>query len=306
MVPLLGPAVISAQPAEELAIAVSAHMTRSNGGEDPPGMFLSTGPLNRTTAGAGRFSVGRCGAMTLAGRAEGPFEEGATAGWRVEIIPVRVSDGSATFRLKWIRALDTGKDMHPHSEDVELTMRRGDSRLMDSVAIPPDRETGSRCTVWDNRGKPVEYSAVALRVSVEHRNWDVQERRLVNADLWLIERLAGGDERAQALTVRGLPHREIPFYFTPIREQALSLEILGSVIARPESDAMSVELETMSRWGAATFDWREHQNVQIRQSDSRVRVKPGETVEVALGRLDGAGPFMARQYAIRIRAQQMQ
>ena len=113
-------------------------------------------------------------------------------------------------------------------------MRLGDSRPMDSVVIPPDQETGRRCTVWDNRGKQVEYTAVALRVSVAPRNGDVQERRLVSADLWLIERLPTGAERTQSLTVRGLPHREIPFYFSAIREQALSLEILGSVIARPK------------------------------------------------------------------------
>jgi hypothetical protein len=129
----------------------------------------------------------------------------------------------------------------------------------------------------------------------------------MSADLWLIERLPTGAERTQSLTVRGLPHREIPFYFNAIREQALALEIMGSVITRPESDGIAVELLTRSRWGPATFDWREHRDVQMRQSDSRVRVKPGETVEVVLGRLDdSAGPFKARQYAIRIRAQQLQ
>jgi hypothetical protein len=247
--------------------------------------------------------------MTLSARTEGSFEDGATSGWRVELLPIRVSDGAATFSLKWIRALDTSKDMHPRSEDVELTMRPGDSRPMDIVAIPPDRETGRRCTVWDNHGKQVEYSAVALRVSVEYRHPDVHERRLMSVDLWLIERLPTGAERTHALAVRGLPHREIPFYFDAIRETALALEIFGSVIARPDSDGAAVELQTMSRWGPAAFDWREYRgyrNVQVRQSDSRVRVKPGETVEVALGRLDdSAGPFTDRKYAIRIRTHQL-
>ena len=39
---------------------------------------------------------------------------------------------------------------------------------------------------------------------------------------------------------------------------------------------------------------------------SRLRMKPGETVEVALPRLEGsAGPFAARAYAIRIRVRQL-
>ena len=241
--------------------------------------------------------------MTLTGRAEGPFEDGATAGWRVEIIPVRVSDGAATFRLKWTRALDTSGE---RQEDVELTMRPGESRPMDAVVIPPDKETGRRCAVWDNRGKQVEYSSVALRVSVRSRVWPVQERRLVSADLWLIERLPDGAERTQSLTVRGLPHHEIPFYFDAIRESSQSLEIFGSVTVRPDGDGTAVELATNCRWGPAAFDWRKDTNVQIRQTDSQLRVRPGETVEVALRPLeDSVEPFTARRYAIRIRAQQL-
>ena len=298
--------VVSAQTAEDMVIAVSAHQTRTTGAEDAPGMFLSTGALDRQTSGSGRFSVGRCGALTLAARAEGPFEEGATTGWRVEIIPVRVSEGAATFRLKWTRALDTSGERGPASEDVELTMRPGDSRPMDAVLIPPDKETGRRCTVWDNHGKQVEYSSVALRVFVRHRVWPLQERRLMSADLWLIERLPDGAERTQSLTVRGLPHHEIPFYFEAIRESSQSLEIFGSVTVRPEAAGTAVELATNCRWGPAAFDWRKETNVQIRQADSRVRVRPGETVEVALRPLaDSVEPFTARRYAIRIRSQQL-
>ena len=237
---------------------------------------------------------------------EGAFQDGSTTGWRVELTPIRVADGAATFRLRWIRALDTGKEMQSKSEDVELTMRPGESRPMDSVAIPVDKETGRRCPIWDNRGKQAEYSAVALRVSVDNRLWDTSERRLVSADLWLIERTATGDERTQSLSVRGLPHRRIPFFFDAITENALSLDIHGCVVARPEPDAISVELETNSRWGPAAFDWRKDEYVPLRRIDSRVRLKPGETVEVALPQLESsAGPFTARKYAIRIRVRQL-
>ena len=128
----------------------------------------------------------------------------------------------------------------------------------------------------------------------------------MGADLWLIERLPAGAERTQSLSVRGLPHREIPFYFDSIREEALALEILGSVVARPETDAVAVELETRSRWGPAVFDWRKDDYVQKRRIESRLRMKPGETVEVALPQLESsAGPFAARKYALRIRVRQL-
>jgi hypothetical protein len=297
---------VSAQNSEDMIVAVSAHMTRTSGAEDAPGMFLSTSALDKATPGSGRFAVGRCGAMSLTGRAEGPFDEATTTGWRVEIIPVRVQDGAATFRLQWTRAVDTSGERRPASEAVELTMRPGDSRPMDAAVIPPDRETGRRCPVWDNQGKQVEYSSVALRVSVRYRVWPLQERRLMGADLWLIERLPNGAERTQSLTVRGLPHHEIPFYFDAIRESAQSLEIFGSVTVRPQVDGAAVELSTNSRWGPASFDWRKDPNPEIRQADSQLRVRPGETVEVALRPLgDSVEPFTSRRYAIRIRAQQL-
>lgn len=304
---LLGAAAANAQTAEDMAISVSAHMTRASGAEDPPGMFLSTYPLNRNAPSGGRFSVGPCGAMSLRGMAPGPFEPEISTGWRVELIPIRVADGAATFRLKWVRvALGGGKEVAQREEEVELTMRPGDSRPMDDVAIPPDKETGRRCTVWDNHGKQVEYSSVALRVSVRNVPYEMQERRLMGADLWLIERLPGGSERTQSLTVRGVPHEGIPFYFDSIRDQALALEIFGSLVIRPESDAVSVDVETNSRWGPAAFDWRERNSIPVRQTDSRLRVAPGETVELALGRLDeSAQPFTARRYAIRIQVKQL-
>jgi hypothetical protein len=306
MVLSIGVAGVSAQTAEDIEVSVSAHLTRANGGEDPPGMFLSSGPLSRNVTGRGRFSVRRCGALTLEAGIEGPFQEGSTSGWRVEIIPVRVSDGAATFRLKWIRALDTSKEMHPSSEDIELTMRPGESRPMDTVDVPPDRKTGRRCPVWDNRGLQAEYSEVALRVSVEYRPHKSQERRLFGVDLWLIERASGSGERSQPLSIRGLPHREIPFYFDALTENALSLEVLGHVAASPEGEAIAVALQTIIHWGPSAFDWREHKPAPTRYVDSRLRMKPDETVEVALPRLEGsAGPFAARSYAIRIRVRQL-
>ena len=296
----------TAQTAEEMVVLVSAQMTRANGAEDPPGMFLGTAPLSTMTTGSGRFSIGRCGASSLKAKADGSFEPETITGWRVEILPIRVQDGAATFRLKWMRAIDGGKDSNDKSEDIELTLRPGESRAMDSAAIPVDKQTGRRCPVWDNQGKQVEYSSVALRVSVDYRPAQYNERRLMGADLWLIERLPGGAERTQSLNVRGLPHRPIPFYFDAIRDQAVSLDIFGSLVIRPGSDAFLVEVDANSRYGPATFDWRERKGNAIRASESRLRVAPGETVELTLGKLDaGAQPFTSRRYAIRIQVQQL-
>ena len=211
------------------------------------------------------------------------------------------------FRLQWIRALDTGKEMSAKSEDVELTLRPGESRSLDSVSVPPDKNTGRPCPIWDNRGKQIELSRVGLRVSVEYTPHESLERRLVGVDLWLIERVAGGAERTQSMSVRGLPHREIPFYFDAITENAT---VAGGPRSRRRLAGAATASPCCSRreaiWGLPTFDWRDGKRAPTRYVDSRLQLKPGETVEVALPQLEGsAGPFAARRYAIRIRARQL-
>ena len=305
-VQLLGVGVARAQTAEDLEVAVSVLNVQTNGAEKLAGGSLTTGPVSKKASSDGRFSVRPCGAFSIEARAEGAFAEGATTGWRVHITPLGMNDGAVKFRLQWIRALDTGKEMSAKSEDVELTLRPGESRSLDSVSVPPDKNTGRPCPIWDNRGKQIELSRVGLRVSVEYTPHESLERRLVGVDLWLIERVTGGAERTQSMSVRGLPHREIPFYFDAIIEKELSLEVLGHVAASPEGAAIAVQLQTRSHWGPSVFDWRAGKRAATRYVDSHLQLKPGETVEVALPQLEGsAGPFAARRYAIRIRARQL-
>ena len=303
---LIGVAVVRAQTADEVEVAVGVVNVRTNGAEQLAGGFLSTGPVSKKASSDGRFSVRPCGGFSIEAKAEGAFAEGATTGWRVHITPLGMSDGAVRFRLQWVRALDTGKEMSAKSEDIELTLRPGESRSLDTVSVPPDKNTGRPCPIWDNRGKQIELSRAGLRVSVEYTPHESLERRLVGVDLWLIERVAGGAERTQSMSVRGLPHREIPFYFDAITDNATSLEVLGYVAASPAGDGLAVLLQTRSHLGPAAFDWRDGKRAPTRYVDSRLQLKPGETVEVALPQLESsAGPFAARRYAIRIRARQL-
>jgi hypothetical protein len=305
MVQLIGVGAAGAQTAKEMEIRVEVYERKTSGAEERAGGYYGIGAADTKTTGAGRFSVGECGAFLISAGGEGPFGDGSTTGWRVEITPITVVTGAVTFRLRWVRALDTSMTMVPKSEDVELTMRPGDSRPMDTVSVPPEKGTGRRCPVTDSRGQSVELTHVSLHVSVQLAPGEERERRLMAADLWLIERLPNGTERVQAQSVRGLPHREIPFFFDAITEGALSLEVVGQVIARPYGSTIEVRLSTRPRWGPAAFDWRDGKS-HMRYVDSRLDVKPGETIEVALPQLENsAGPFASRKYAIRVRARQL-
>ena len=293
---LIGAAAAGAQTASELGVHVSVYKLKTDGADvHAGGSFIAMWSQNRESSGA-RFSTRGCGFFSIEAGAEGPFEKDATTGWRVEIGSIQVANGTVTFRVRWLRELDT-KGFRPKSEALELTMRPGESRQLDSVDIAPGAKTLD--------GRPCDLSASSLRVSVDYDPHPQYERRLMATDLWLIERLPNGTERVHSQAVRGLPHRETPFFFDTITEGNLSLEVVGQVIARPYGSAIEASLSTRPRWGPAVFDWRDGKS-EMRYVDSRLELKPGETVEVALPKLESsAGPFAARKYAIRIRVRQL-
>jgi hypothetical protein len=118
--------------------------------------------------------------------------------------------------------------------------------------------------------------------------------------------LQGGGERSQALSIRGLPNRSMPFYFDSIKDGKMSLEILGHVVAHPEQGAIDIVLKTRSRWGESSFDWRTTHSVPSRWIESSLRLKPDEIVELRLPPLgDSAGSFGTRSFSIRLRARQL-
>lgn len=278
--------VAHSQTFDALQIQLGAYTQSDDGGEKPAGVWRT----GRVVIGKGitsTFSVGGCGYGAVS--SDGSLREDATTAWRVEVTPLRVVSDAVTFRLHWVRSLDSSKAFTVPSEDGELTLRPGESRLMDSVPVPPGAKT------FD--GRPCKTSTASVRVGVDYYPWEDVDRRLVAADLWLVERLSNGRERSQPLSVRGLPNRPIPFYFNSIINQSQSLDIFGQIVARPESGAIDVALETRGRWGE-NESWG-------RSVKSAIHLKPEEVVEVRLPKFGDAGPFSNRELSIRIRARQL-
>jgi hypothetical protein len=134
---------------------------------------------------------------------------------------------------------------------------------------------------------------------------EMEERRLVSADMWLIERLADGSEvqRGQQLVIRGLPYRTLSFYFDSLTASDASLDVYGTLAARPARGEIGVSLETLVRWPRKP---ESHFRGAQQSVKSDLHVKPDETVEIRLPVLtDDAGPFAKRSFSIRIRARQL-
>ena len=290
--------VASAQTFSDLQVRLGAYTVSADGGEKPVGVWRSTGPVVIGKPVISTFSVGEtCEAFAVS--SDGSLREDATAAWKIELTPMRVIGDAVTFRLRWQMAAYRQRnrpslefsEAFPANDVLELTLRPGESWPVYTLR---------------NISRYSCNGSASVRVSVDNYPWEEDDLRLVVADLWLVERLSSGTEaqRSQALSVRGLPNRPFRFYFDRIAAGNVSLDIYGVLVARLESGAMAVSIETRCRWE----DSSPSSNISgpQRSVESVVQVKPTETVDVRLPALgDEAGPFAKREFSIRIRARQL-
>lgn len=275
---------------DEVQISVGGFELAANGAEKAAGIWRRIGPLIIGKPTVGVFSMRGCGYFTVT-VPPNRFEENATVGWRVEVTPTRVVNHVVTFRLRWVRALDKGSGLTPASEDVEVTLRPGESRPLDSVPVV---QTG--VTTFD--GRPCETRAVSLRVVADFPDFD---RRLIGMDVWLVERLSNGKEESQFQSLRGLPHRPMSFYFDGVSNGTKRLDIFGKLVADPQQGSMEIALETI---GAEAHPGQPGYQ-SARWFRSTLRMKPDEIVEVALPSGEKTVAFGNRVFSIRIRTKQI-
>lgn len=287
---LLTAPIAGAQTVDEVEIKVGTYELAANGAEKAQGGWRSTGPVTIGRSTVGVFSMRDCGYFTIAAPPNS-FEENTTTGWRVEVTPIKVVNHAVTFRLRWLRAMDKGTGLTPASEDVEVTLRPGESRPLDSVPV-------AASTAKTVDGRPCTTKAVSLRVEADFPDMD---RRLIGADVWLVERLPNGKEQSQRQSLRGLPHRPIAFYFDGVADGTRRVDIFGRLVGDPGQGAMEMTVETVR----ARADPGQEGYQSARWFRSTLHVKPNEIVDVALPSDDKAGGLVNRVFSIRIQAKQI-
>lgn len=215
-------------------------------------------------------------------------EADADFGWAVDITPVRVVNDAVTFRLVWARTREEGKASTPPRSDMELTLRPGESIPLDSV----------------HRACPSQPRTIggSLRVTVVRYPDPDYDRRLIALDLWLVEKLKDGTEQSQPLSLRGLYHRPIPFYFDSITQGAMTLDIFGEVTAASADRTSDVKIMTRSR----IFDPTQPPGRPFpRETTAAIRIAPNEVVSVQLPPVPDASAFASRALSLRIRVRQL-
>jgi hypothetical protein len=289
---VLATPMASPQTPGEVQISVGVFELAANGAEKASGGSFVTDSSKIGQPSVGVFSVRDCGYFSITVPPH-PFAENAYAGWRVEVTPLKVVDHAATFRLRWVRALDTSSNaFEPPRYDIEVTLKPGESRPIDSVPVRADAKTLD--------GRPCTTKAASLRVSTDFPDMD---RRLFSADLWLVERLPNGQERAQPQSVRGLFNRRIPFYFDSVIDGTSRLDFFGNLVADPVPGGFFISLETIRAAPNSDPEWGYW---SARWFRSTLQVKPNEVVDVALPPLNAKdAPLNDRKFAIRIRSRQI-
>lgn len=288
---------VEAQTFDHLRIDMEGSRIGPDGGEQP-NTFMSTGPIvvGKTT------SAGFAKLPDMCGLAVGPtLQPGATFGWNVDVTPRKVDGEAVTFRVRWVRSRDEGRDSSSPAGDLEWTMRPGESLPLDVVALAPAATMPS---------EPCKARAMSLRIAVRVWPRTEEDRRLVVTDLWLIDRQPGGAERSQALSVRGLFNHPTQFYFDTVTEGGVSLDLFGEFRVAPDGKSMVMKLETRSRLtqnGRSSMILRDGAMMRARQVESVIQLKPGEVVAVELPRLseNDAGAFANRTFSIRVQSRQV-
>lgn len=274
-----------------LTVFIRGYTTAINGAETASGVTYNALAIPGQAV-TGTMGARGCGYFAASSR-DGALEK-AEVGWRLAITPTRVEDGTVTFRLRWSRVIDRlsdGAGPSP-SGDLELTLKLGESRPLDSIPVPRDAMT------FD--GKPCGKSLATLRVGIEPHPIEQYDRRLIATDVWLVERLAGGKERTELVSMRSLPNRSVSFYFDSIRDRETSLDIYGQLLTTLDGDAIELAIETVSRWDSKPPAY------PYRWLQSRVRVRPEEVVDVPLPKLGKeAGSFGDRSFSLRVRARRI-
>ena len=278
------PARAQTDGVERLAINIQGATVSSPGGEEPSvGGGANPNEPGRTVRHGFSWWADRCNF-----RVSRVVEPDADLGWAVEITPVRVVNDAVTFRLAWARTRDEGKASTQPRNDMELTLRPGESIPLDSV----------------HRSCPSRPGAIgaSLRATVVRYPDPDYDRRLIALDLWLVEKLADGTERSQPLSLRGLYHRPIPFFFDSIKEAAMVLDIFGEVTAAPGDRASDVKIMTRSR----IFDPSQPPGRPFpRETTATIRITPNEVVSVQLPQVAGSSAFSSRALSLRVRVRQL-
>ena len=294
-------AIAEAQTFANLSVSIEGRRLQTRGGEvGSAGMSSGALSVGKRVTAVFAQPPDMCG---LAVQGFGTPDANATSGWIVHATPLRVDvdDDAVTIRIEWTRSRSGGKQSSGPGGNLEVTLRPGQSLPLDVVELPATSTLYQTCGMLGS----------ILRIGVVNRPSADQDRRLIAADLWLIERTTDGVERSQLQSVRGQLNQHTPFYFDTTTGRGASLDIFGHFTASVDGDSLMMKLATRSRvmtdQQLSSSSMAEFDRHPVREIESTIRLKGDDVIEIQLPRIgeNASGAFDNRRYSIRVRAKRI-
>lgn len=287
----LSASVAHGQVIDDSQLIVTPYLLTANGAEAPEhlsGRWATTVGKSTTMV----FSMSGCGNFAVTSNSQRQVADDATYAWRVELTPTKTLDHVTTFRLRWARIVDKAtRGFSPTSEDVEITLKPGESRPFDSVAVPQDGKTLN--------GRPCDIKSASLRVAAEFSEFD---NRRIAADVWLIEKLPSGAETRESFAMVGIPHQPMSFYFDRIGD----VDLFGHLTSDPEQSTIKVDVEVVRAQVNAPPPADTHGYQAARWDRSTTHLKADEVIEIPLPKLEERfGPYSKRAFALRVKVRRI-
>jgi len=210
-----------AQPRSEPLIWVATstfHKNRPGGMSSGGGRAIA---LNRSETFVTYALRSHCGFS--AGPALKAIHPDAPLGWRVTVTPRAVGVDDVKVEVSWIRERSQSVEA---KGSTEFLIRKGDNVPLDIAATP---EWAGGCGMTS--------AELSLKYEpMESSKWSPGQGSVISTDMWLIRRLANGQDQTEQINVRGGFNEEIPFYFADQKSDGIAMSVLGTVRARARAN----------------------------------------------------------------------
>ena len=289
--PLVGAVVDdTAGTAPYLVISIQTLSPAGPGGmEASPSWALSPDAIAAPTVGAGSAELADLCAISAGGAT---LQPGTRVAWRVEgRLISRDADGARVW-IRWTRTVmdRTLVEDDDSVREYETRLIEGERAVID--LIRPRAGTHAAC------------DGVVVKMWLELRDAPQLANRVLDYDIWLVQREADGREVLDRITGRGLQGRDVDYLFKHLRYDAsgspdpagpIDVEVSGAVKGRVRLDG---RIDLSLRAARMTVE-RGLGNGE--NGNKQATVNDGETLEIEMPPHRGrSGGFERQRTAIRV------
>lgn len=155
--------------------------------------------------------------LCLSRSARPTMPDDAGYGWRLQIVPLRITDG-LVLQVEWQRMWERGgmlgvKLSAATRGQAQVTLHSGDHVLLDYLTAADQTRAGAATDVRQTAPAP---ACPALGMGLDVGLQSAEDPALVEANLWLVRTMPDGTEQSQRQTIRASLGTTVEYYFDDV------------------------------------------------------------------------------------------